>query len=159
LELPILRKTSWEWLEGRFFAQEFLLRHLLTNHSHYIFPFTRRTGSASSTPSFPQDTESTGSPAGIKIKSFFPETTSIPSSPQRPLRRSSSEDFTNSRRKVLVNSGSTVRPKLPAQAASSIINQLVANVNKSQPLFESDETVIQVIFLLLPEMTFLSFLL
>jgi len=29
---------SWEWREGRLLAYELILKFLITNHIHYVFP-------------------------------------------------------------------------------------------------------------------------
>ena len=30
--------SSWEWREGRLFAYELILKYLIANHIHYVFP-------------------------------------------------------------------------------------------------------------------------
>eukprot|EP00039_Didymoeca_costata_P030236 m.28520 g.28520 ORF g.28520 m.28520 type:complete len:1346 (+) comp8008_c0_seq1:235-4272(+) len=39
----------WEWQEGRLLAYELVLRFLLTNHSHYLFPLALMSGTLSHT--------------------------------------------------------------------------------------------------------------
>lgn len=34
--------STWEWKEGRLFSFELILKFVLTNHTHYIFPFAAR---------------------------------------------------------------------------------------------------------------------
>ena len=33
-----LMSESWEWREGRLLAYELILKFLITNHIHYVFP-------------------------------------------------------------------------------------------------------------------------
>ena len=33
-----LVSEAWEWREGRLFAYELILKFLITNHIHYLFP-------------------------------------------------------------------------------------------------------------------------
>ena len=33
-----LMSKSWEWREGRLLAYELILKFLITNHIHYVFP-------------------------------------------------------------------------------------------------------------------------
>ena len=35
---PAPPTPSWEWKEGRLLAYELILKFLLTNHTHYLFP-------------------------------------------------------------------------------------------------------------------------
>ena len=30
--------STWEWREGRLFAYELILKYLIANHIHYVFP-------------------------------------------------------------------------------------------------------------------------
>lgn len=30
--------STWEWREGRLFAYELILKYLIANHIHYMFP-------------------------------------------------------------------------------------------------------------------------
>jgi hypothetical protein len=143
LNLPILKRNSWEWLEGRFFAHEFILRHMLANHTHYIFPFIRR--APVSTPPT-AESESGGSPNSDKYtKSFAESLQAMGTSPQRALRRSASEDFTSNTRKKSIGGQLSRSPNSPkSQGATSIINQLIANAIKPFPLYEIDLTAIEV---------------
>ena len=34
----VLMSESWEWREGRLLAYELILKFLITNHIHYVFP-------------------------------------------------------------------------------------------------------------------------
>lgn len=47
--------TRWEWKEGRLLALELVLKFLINNHIHYIFPFSPRRGTAPSSQSSPVD--------------------------------------------------------------------------------------------------------